>query len=99
MVMRKDVLIKAPVAIAFQLAPPEFRGDPNDVEKRVLRARYENEMPADYWEMDHNCPLCHMTLDAYTFVSHAPGCIKRNAPRGQLFVPGFNPRTDGVTSQ
>lgn len=85
-----DVLIKAPVAIAFQ-RPREFQGDPNDVEKAVIRARWEGTLDPDFWEMEHVCPLCHLKLDAYTFAAHAPDCIKRNAPRGKLFVAGFSP--------
>lgn len=93
--MSKDVLIKAPVAIAFQRAPDEFQGDPNDVYKRVIKARYDNaDLPEGFWDMFHNCPLCHKTLDAYTFVAHAGGCIAANAPRGKLWVEGFNPAID-----
>ena len=45
-------------------------------------------LPPEFWGMNHNCPLCNNTMDAETFLAHAPECIKRNAPRGKVWVPG-----------
>ena len=76
---RKDVNIMAPPAVGGVRALP-----PNT-----------SPLPPEFWNMDHNCPLCHKTLPAAMFVQHAPDCIKHNMPKGKLWVPRFNPREDG----
>lgn len=82
----KDVVILSPTAVAAAISRQEYSGDPNEIEQKVIRARYEGKVPNAFWTVDHHCPLCDRTMDAFTFVAHAGMCINEKMPRDKLYL-------------
>lgn len=80
----RSALIRAPMAVAFQRAPVEYRSDNHvlfDPEKpRKSAEDIAREMGGrltDPYAVNHNCPFCNRTLAWDLFRAHMQPCMRR----------------------